>query len=65
MGIGDVSYDDNKQAFAMMARPTVTDMTATLNEFGGVYYCTELGKVRGKLQISQSRIFFEPDDDKQ
>ena len=25
-----------------------------------VYYCTELGKVKGKLQVSQSRIFFEP-----
>ena len=39
---------------------TMTEMAATIREFGGVYYCTELGKVKGKLQISQSRIFFEP-----
>ena len=25
-----------------------------------VYYCTEHGKVKGQLQISQSRIFFDP-----
>ena len=28
-----------------------------------VYYCTEHGKVKGQLQISQSRIFFDPTAD--
>ena len=28
-----------------------------------VYYCTEQGKVKGELQISQSRIFFDPSPD--
>ena len=28
----------------------------------GMYYCTEHGKVKGQLQISQSRIFFDPTD---
>ena len=28
-----------------------------------VYYCTEFGKVKGELQISQSRIFFDPSPD--
>ena len=32
------------------------DIIKTLN----VYYCTEHGKVKGQLQISQSRIFFDP-----
>ena len=26
-----------------------------------MYYCTEHGKARGNLQISQSRIFFDPE----
>ena len=28
-----------------------------------VYYCTQHGKVKGELQISQSRIFFDPDEE--
>ena len=27
-----------------------------------MYYCTEHGKVKGQLQISQSRIFFDPQE---
>ena len=34
------------------------DIVKTLN----VYYCTEHGKVKGQLQISQSRIFFDPQE---
>lgn len=32
------------------------EVKATVN----VYYCTEQGKIKGELQISRSRIFFEP-----
>lgn len=34
------------------------EVVKTLN----MYYCTENGKIKGELQISQSRIFFEPQD---
>ena len=31
-----------------------------VKETVNVYYCTEKGKIKGKLEISTSRIFFEP-----
>ena len=48
---GDISYDDNKAAFAMEVprSTTITDMVSVVAEYGSVYYCTELGKVKGKL----------------
>ena len=29
-------------------------------ESSSVYYCTEKGKIKGVLEVSSSRIFFEP-----
>ena len=31
-----------------------------VKETVNVYYCTEKGKIKGLLEISTSRIFFEP-----
>lgn len=31
-----------------------------VKETVNVYYCTEKGKIKGELQISTTRIFFEP-----
>ena len=50
---GEVSQHDFRKLSFFMGDEQVVKVLS-------VYYCTELGKVKGLLQISQSRIFFDP-----
>ena len=49
----EITAQDHRKLSFMMGDEEVKD---TVN----VSYCTERGKIKGELQISKSRIFFEP-----
>ena len=50
---GDITQQDHRKLSFMMGDEEIQE---TID----VYYCTENGKIKGKLEIGTSRIFFEP-----
>lgn len=50
---GEISMQDHRKLSFCMGDDEVV-------ETSNVYYCTEKGKIKGVLEVSTSRIFFEP-----
>ena len=50
---GEITAQDHRRLSFMMGDEEVKEKV-------NVYYCTEKGKIKGLLEISTSRIFFEP-----
>ena len=50
---GEISMQDHRKLSFCMGDDEVV-------ETSNVYYCTEKGKIKGVLEVSPSRIFFEP-----